>query len=255
LYNLVTIINPKAKGVPLRRLLALIFIICASQILNAKPTFTEYTTKLLSVEGRFATVKDSPDIYIGSSGIVTHAFDATTQTIVARVEVVEKKDGIAKLKFNVYKDLSQQAFPLPGILPQKGDKVILNYLYNRSLIVAPNFKVFKEITKHFKDIQWVHPDLMGAYLAKEYKPNPNREDFQKMCALNATSLIFFALDYHGYFVDCHDFKIIKKFKSARIKHVQLPFFTRVPDIESSWFNWGSGTIRDYTGHYENLLRN
>lgn len=239
----------------MHRLLALVFIFLSAQFINAKPLFTQYDTPLLSVDGRFATVKDSPEIFVGSSGVVLHAFDATTKTIVARVDVVEKKDGIAKLKFNVYKDLSQQAFPLPGILPEIGDKVILNYLYNRSLIVAPNFKIFQEITKHFKDIQWVHPDLMGAYLAKEYKPNPDREDFQKMCALNATSLIFFALDYNGYFVDCNNFQIIKKYKGASIKQVQLPFYTRVPGIESSWFNWGSGTISDYTGHYESLIRN
>lgn len=239
----------------MHRLLALIFIFLSAQFINAQPLFTQYDTQLLSVDGRFATVKDSPDIFLGSSGVVLHAFDSTTKTIVARVDVVEKKDGIAKLKFNVYKDLSQQAFPLPGILPEIGDKVILNYLYNRSLIVAPNFKIFQEITGHFKDIQWVHPDLMGAYLAKEYKPNPDRTDFQKMCALNATSLIFFALDYNGYFVDCNNFQIIKKYKGASIKQVQLPFYTRVPGIESSWFNWGSSTISDYTGHYESLIRN
>lgn len=238
----------------MHRLLALVFLILSTQILNAAPLFTEYNTNLLSVDGRFATIKDSPDIFVGSSGIVMHEFDAQHNTIVARVDVIEKKDGIAKVKFNIYKDLAQQAFPLPGLVPQKGDKIILNYLYNRALIVAPNFKIYKEITEHFSDIQWVHPDLMGAYLAKEYKPNPNREDFQKMCALNATALIFFALDYDGYFVDCNNFEVIKKFKGAPIKEVQLPFYTRVPDIESSWFNWGSGTISDYTSHYESLIR-
>lgn len=223
--------------------------------LQADALFEEYTTTLQSIDGRFATIQDSKDIYVGSSGIVMHAFDETTATVVARVDVVEKKDGIAKLRFDVYKMSAQNAFPIPGVLPAIGDKVILNYLYDRSLIIAPNQNVFKEITEHFKNIEWIHPDVVAAYLAKEFKPNPDKEDFQEVCKTNATSLIFFALDSNGYFVDCHNFQVVKKYKSARLNQIQLPFYTRVPNIESSWFQWESGQISDYNSHYSSLIRN
>jgi hypothetical protein len=245
----------KAKGVPLRNLLGLMIFILLTQTLQASSLFKEYTTQILSVDGRFATIKDSDDIFLGSSGIVTHKFDEETKTIVARVDVIEKKDGIAKIRFDVYKYSAQSAFPIPGILPSIGDNVTLNYLYDRSLLIAPNYDVYKEITTHFKGVQWVHPDLAGAYLAREFKPNPDREDFQEICRANVTSLIFFALDYNGYFVDCNNFRVIKEYKGSAIKKVQHPFYTRVPGIESSWLKWGSGDIGNYSQHYRNLIRN
>lgn len=239
----------------MRKLLALICVVLFTQIVNAKPLFSEYETTILSVDGRYATIKDSKDIFLSSSGIVMHSFDNSTSTIVARVDVVEKKDGIAKLRFDVYKMSAQSAFPIPGVLPSVGDKVILNYLYDRALIVAPNKKVFKEITSHFKNIEWIHPDISAAYLANNFKPNPEREDFQEICKANTTSLIFFALDYTGYFVDCHNFKVLKKYKGSRIQKVQVPFYTRVPDIETSWFLWNGGAqISDYSGHYKSIIR-
>jgi hypothetical protein len=230
-------------------------MILSTQFLNAQPLFSEYSTNILSIDGRFATIQDSDDIYLGSSGIVMHAFDESTKTIVARVDVVEKKDGIAKLRFDVYKLSAQSAFPIPGVLPEVGDKVTLNYLYDRALIVAPNQSVYKEITNHFKDIQWIHPDIVSASLAKNSTPNPNREDFQSICRTNSTSLIFFALDFSGYFVDCNNFQVIKEYKGAQISTIQLPFYSRVSTIECSWFNWGCEQISDYTSHYKALLRN
>ncbi len=216
--------------------------------------FKEYKTTILSSDGSTAVIKDSKDITIGSSGIVLHKFDNTTSTIVARADVISKNGKEAKIKFYVYDMLEQKALPIPGIAPKKGDKVILNYLYDRSLIVAPNYKVYKEITKHFKDMTWIHPDLMGAYLAKEYKPNPDRKTFHTMCKQNSTGVIFFALSNHGYFVDCNNFKVLKEYKSARVKRAQLPFYTRVRGIETTWFSFDSSYMSAYTNYYEKLIR-
>ncbi len=132
-----------------------------------------------------------------------------------------------KVKFRVYDMLEQDTLPLPKMMPKVGDKIVLNYLYDRALIVAPNYKVYKEIINHFKGITWVHPDILGAYLAKEYKPNPGREVFHEMCKQNSKGVIFFALSEYGYFVDCNNFRVLKKYRSAKIKKAQLPFYTRV----------------------------
>lgn len=75
----------------MRNLLGLMIFILLTQTLQASSLFKEYTTQILSVDGRFATIKDSDDIFLGSSGIVTHKFDEETKTIVARVDVIEKK--------------------------------------------------------------------------------------------------------------------------------------------------------------------
>ncbi len=221
--------------------------------LSANGLFKEYKSQILSITGDQAIINDSKDIVKGSSGIVVHKFNDDTSSIIARVDVINKSNGKATLRFSTYRALKQTALPLPGITPRVGDSVILNYLYNRALIVAPNYRIYNEITKHFKDITWVHPDIMGAYLAQEYKPNPNRKTFQKMCQQNVTSLIFFALNNEAVFVDCNNFQIIKEVKGGRIRTAQLPFYTRVKGIDTSWFNFSSSKMNSYSNYYKRLI--
>jgi hypothetical protein len=238
----------------LRKLLVIVTIFLLTQsFLNAKSLFNEFNTEILDINGRLATVHNSDDIVVGSSGIVTHTFKNGVSTIVARADVIKKDADKATIRFEVFKLSAQDAFPKPGILPAVGDKVTLNYLYDRALIVAPNYKVYKEVTDHFKSIEWVHPDIVAAYLAKTYRPNPDREVFQTVCKVNSASLIFFALNDHGYFVDCNNFKTIKTVKTGRIKQAQVPFYTRVKGIETSWLKWSGSEISDYNAHYRSVI--
>lgn len=232
----------------------LISTILFQTLLFAKPNiFEQYETNILSIEGRIGKIYDNENIVLGSSGIVMHRFDNQTNTIIARGVVVEK-DGIhATIRFKVFDALEQSAFPLPGILPQKGDKIILNYLYNRSLIVAPNEIIFQEVTSHFKDIEWIHPDIMAGYLASQNRPNPTQKHFKKMCHQNSAGLIFIALDGEGYFADCESFKILKTLKSGNIASYQVPFFNRVGKIDTYIFDIKNAPIQNYNYHYSKLL--
>ena len=238
----------------MRKLLVIIGIFLISwQSANAKSSFNEYRTEVLEINSRTAVIKTSDNIVVGSSGIVTHTFKNGISTIVARADVIKIDGDKATIKFEVYTLSTQVAFPKPGLLPAVGDTVTLNYLYNRALIVAPNFKVFKEVTKHFKNITWVHPDIVGAYLAKIFRPNPDEEIFKKVCEVNSVGIIFFALNDYGYFVDCNNFKTIKKVKTGRIKKAQAPFYTRVKGIETSWLKWGDDYITDYNAYYRKII--
>ena len=238
----------------MRKLLIVISMFLITwQSANAKPVFNEFSTEILEINGRNAIIKDSDDIVLGSSGIVTHTFKDGISTIVARADVIKKDGDKAIIRFDIYKLSTQVAFPKPGILPAVGDKVTLNYLYDRALIVAPNYKVYKEVTEHFKSIDWVHPDIVGAYLAKISRPNPDKEIFQKVCEINSTGLIFFALNNRGYFVDCSNFISVKEVKTGYIKKAQVPFYTRVKDIETSWFNWSSSKITSFNSYYRSVI--
>jgi len=235
----------------LRRAILIFSIIIST--LSANGLYNQYNTQILSIRGNKATIKNSRDIVIGSSGIVVHKFSDDTSSIVARVDVINKSGNKATVRFNIYKALRQPALPLPGISPSVGDKVILNYLYDRALIVAPNYKIYDEITKHFKNITWIHPDVMGAYLARQYRPNPDIKVFQTMCRQNVASLIFFALSNEAVFVDCNNFKIVKKLKGASVRTAQLPFYTRVKGIDTSWFDFSSKKMDSYSNYYKSLI--
>ncbi len=213
-----------------------------------------YFAKISSIDKNTAFIEDNDSIKIGSSGVVTHRFDDGIASIVARAIVIEKNGKMAKIRFEVFENLKQEAFPIPKILPQIGDEVELNFLYSRSLIVVPNEEIYKQIIEIFPNITFIHPDIVGAYLSYEYKPNPTRKDFRKMCNFGNAGLIFIALNKEAYFLDCLSFKILQKFKSGEVANYQLPFFTRVKDIKTIFYKLNSEKIIDYDEYYKSLIK-
>lgn len=230
-------------------LFILSFCFCAD--FDLKPT---YSLILNQDENGQAEITDNPNIVIGSSGVVLHKFDNGLNTIVARAVVIQKENGFAKIRFEVFSDLKQPALPLPNIKPQKGDEVILNFLYDRALAIVPNETIFHEITNAFTNVNFIHPNVVGAWLGVNYKPNPSRDDFRKICAQNAVGLIFIALDNEAVFADCRSFEILKSFKSGKISEYKLPFWSNVDKVESAFWNLSSYEIEDYNTHYKNLLK-
>lgn len=213
---------------------------------------SEYAAKIESIEDGVATIKDSADIVVGSSGVVVHTF-GVDESIIARASVISKQSGVAKVRFEVFDMLAQRAFPLPGVAPQVGDIVLLNYLYSRSLIVVPNKEIYDQVVAAFADMTFIHPDIVGAYLSYEYKPNPSRDDFRKMCANSGAGLIFIGLDQRGVFADCQSFKILKEFKTGEVEYYQLPFYTRVRDIDTIFWKLDGEHINNYDAYYDFLL--
>jgi len=232
--------------------LALSFLVLCT-FAQAQTLFKEYKTKVLETSDTQVVIADSPEIVIGASGVIKHSFDAKTTTIIARGDVVQKDGTKAVLKLAKFEMLSQGAFPEAGVKPVAGDEVIMNYLYDRALIVVPNANVFRDITKEYSDITWIHPDLVAAYLSKLYRPNPDQTIFRQACYQNTASLIFFGIKDQGYFVDCHNFNTIKTVKISNSGETQLPFYARVKDIETSWFSWSSSKISDYDSYYKTLI--
>ena len=214
----------------------------------------EYKAPLISVDEGVGTIIDSPSIVTGSSGVVMHRFDNIQSSIIARAVVTQKGGGFAKVRFEVFDALEQKALPLPGILPKSGDELILHYLYDRSLIVAPNKEIYSEVVGAFKGVTFIHPDIVGSYLSYEYKPNPSRDDFRKMCNQSAAGLIFIAMNNEAVFADCQSFEPLKRFQSGAVKYYQLPFYTRVKDIDTVFWKWGSEQISDFDRHYKALLK-
>lgn len=214
-----------------------------------------YVSKIDNSDSKFAFIKDSPSIIKGSSGIIIHTFDNGLSSIIARAVVIEKDGVRAKVRFEVFKNLSQDALPVTGILPKDGDFAILNYLYDRAIIVAPNEAVFNDVKNAFKNITFIHPDIVASYLSAKRIPKPAREDFRKACADNSAGLIFFALDDRGIFADCGSFEVIKEFKTQKAKYYQLPFYSNIKSIKKSIFDFtGSSKISNYNMYYSKMLK-
>lgn len=231
------------------------FLILFFSFLNgAEFDFKPYKTAIISVENGKALIPNNSNIEVGSSGIVIHKLNSTDETIIARA-VVENIDGMfAVIRFEMFNMLTQKAFPLPKLTPQAGDEVILNYLYDRSLIVVPNKEIYENITKAFPNMTFIHPDIVAAYLNINYKPNPTRDDFRHMCFQTASGVIFFAFNGVSYFVDCQSFEVLREFQSGEVTYYRLPFFSRVKDPQFPFFSFGVSRMKDFDKYYKKLIK-
>ena len=185
----------------------------------------------------------------GISGIVVHRFDDEHATIVARA-ILTAPD---RIRFEVFDALAQPNLPAPKILPQKGDLVILGYLYHRGAIIAPNYETYDAIQKRY-DLEWVHPDLFAAELAKAHHPAPTKEDFRTFCNKFALARIFVALKDHTDVVDCYSFDVIERLDlPSEGNETKLPFYTRIEKIPTSIFDFFSDEVKDYYSYYTKLV--
>ena len=216
-------------------------------------SFEPYQTNIVKLVGNEAVVADSPNVSVGSSGIVIHNFDSVHRTIITKA-VVTRKDGVNMyLKLYYYKDLNMDALPSYKIIPKVGDTVIFNYLYKRVLPVVPNKKAFDRLKQTFPRIDFIHPDLFAYQLAVDSNPTPKLSDFRHECANDDFGLLFFAIRDKGYFVDCTSFKVLGKIDFPTEGKKQKPFYTRIKDISAKFFGLGSDKMKDYDSYYEKLL--
>lgn len=223
--------------------------------LTAQTNFSAYKTTVSQVNKDIVKIADSNSFSIGSSGVIIHSFDSEHKTIIATVEVVEKKSGYAYLKYENFQGLKQSALPAYNITPKKGDEVILNFLYDRAMAIVPNKDILKYIIQKYSDIEWIHPDIFASKLVIDYSPVPEKEDFKKECTQDNFALLFFAIEDKGYFVDCNSFKVLHKIDLPQTKeNIRVPFYSRFKEIKGRMFGlMGGDGINDYNRYYKKML--
>ncbi len=228
----------------------------ASTLLFAGFDPSVYQTTLQDVTPKGATVPDR-DISVGSSGIVLHAFDDRHRTIIATAVVTSKKDGKLTLRFHKFDRLHQSALPEYKIAPQKGDIVILNYLYNRVLPIVPDAGHYQSFVTSHRSFEILHPDLFASALYFDHQPQPTRENFRESCVQNDLGLLYFAVGNEGHFVDCNSFKIVASEpleSPVDTQKAQKPFYSRVPEIKNRLGGiMGGESIGDYNLYYKTFL--
>ncbi|WP_082019387.1 plasminogen-binding N-terminal domain-containing protein [Campylobacter subantarcticus] len=229
----------------------ILLLCCFLAFLQAK-NFDLIQTKLEKVDDIYGYIKDDPRILLYSSGIVVHEID-TQKSIIARVGVIGRENGLVKLQFKVFDMLAQDAMPLPSVLPQVGDKIVLNYLYDRALIIAPDKSVYDFIAQKLNGIYFLHPDLFGAHMIQEYRQTPRRSDFRSFCSKNAVGLLVVALEKRAEVIDCQDFGKIEEISIPSAKSLQIPFYSRITGYKSDIFSLNDEAIGNYYVYYEKLI--
>lgn len=222
--------------------------------LNAFADFNFKTikTKLLDVDDMYGYIEDNPQITLHSSGVVVQSFEHS-KSIIARVSVVAKENNRAKLEFSTFADLEQDALPLPNVLPKQGDEVILNFLYDRALIIAPNEQSYEHIASSFKQMYFTHIDIFSAQLIRDSVLAPKRSDFRKFCADNAVGILAFALEGKALFVDCQNFNVLYETPIPQFTGTALPFYSRIDGYKRNFFDFNSIEVGDYYKYYTMLI--
>ncbi|MEA3331350.1 MAG: plasminogen-binding N-terminal domain-containing protein [Campylobacterota bacterium] len=195
-------------------------------------------------------------IDVGMSGFVVHNIAQNHSTILksAVVKSYDEQSQIATLELSEYDALRQNSLPNGKWHVEVGDMVVLAFGYTRGLLIAPSEDIYYRVTRATKHLQWIHPDIFATLLSFNGHPTPLREDFKKLALSTSVGLLFFYIEKKLYTVDSQSFKILNISDAPLVqKDVKPPFYTRVEEIEASWWGEGSDELESYAPHYYKLL--
>ncbi len=191
---------------------------------------------------------------VGTSGIVLHKINESYETILARVEVMANEANVTKLKVVAFEDLFQEALPKLKMKPSVGDRVRLEWMHDRVLLIAPSQESYQIVSSAQRDKSFVNSDLFAVKLSREGHPSPLKEDFQNFCADYNIGVVQLIIGKKLYKVDCYSFKVLERidvdFPDTETK---VPFYSRVKEINADWWGEGSDEITDYPAYYKKLL--
>lgn len=194
-------------------------------------------------------------IDVGVSGFIVHEISDGHKTILknALVKSYDKDSKMAKVEISDYAALSSSALPDGKWEVKVGDMAVLAFGYTRGLLIAPNEDIYYRVTKNSK-LQWVHPDIFATLLSFNGHPTPLRSDFEQMSVDSSVGLVFMFLENRVYTLDAKSFRILA-ITDAKLeqKETNLPFYTRVPEIDANWWGEGSDELEEYEPHYYELM--
>lgn len=214
-------------------------------------------SKVVSIDEENQTLTiNIKKVNVGMSGFVVHQFAQSHSSILNNVVVTSfnELNSTATLKMSKYNDLVHSALPKGKWKAHVGDDIILAFGYSRAVLIAPNEEVYYRITKSATSVQWVHPDLFTTILSFQGHPTPLKEDFERMAKVTTVGLYFFYLDERLYTLDARSFVILNISPAPLMQDsIQLPFYSRIKEIDAAWWGDGSDELEDYEPHYYELM--
>ncbi|WP_345970777.1 plasminogen-binding N-terminal domain-containing protein [Sulfurimonas sp. HSL1-6] len=209
----------------------------------------------VSAENETGTIKTAR-VEPGVSGFVVRHFTPEHSAIIANAVAEQYDDaaGILTVAFSEYSGLQQNSLPRGEWQPHAGDEVILAFAYTRGVLIAPTRAAYFKLTEQLGSVDWMHPDTLATYLSYRGHPTPLKEDLAGFCTVATTGLLFLYLDDTLFTLDCQSLSLLQMTEAGlSYDKPQLPFYTRVEEIDANWFGSGSGRLDAYEPHYLELL--
>ena len=212
-------------------------------------------TPLVRVEKNQAIVH-IPAIDVGVSGFIVRHFTDKHSAIISNaiVSSFNKETSEATLSLSEYDGLVQNSLPNGKWKPQKGDMAILAFAYERAFLIAPSETIYHNITSRIQNINWVHPDGFAAFLSYKGHPTPLAEDMQEYCSVASLGLIYLFSDNALFTIDCKSLTLLQITPAPmKVENQELPFYSRIENIEANWFGEGNDELEVYDPYYMQLL--
>jgi hypothetical protein len=225
-------------------------------IVKANFSIKPIGTKVENIENNRTTINQG-NLIVGQTGIVVHIYDNDKRQIVANAKVISSTNNSSVVEFFEFADLKQDALPTSIRKAEKGDVLVLNYMYNSSLLIAPTLDSFQTVRENFKLNNFLHSDIFAAKLKVDNNPYPTKEDIQKFAIQQNLGTIFFVLDNKIFIVDTKTFTVLQTYVYAyESNEKQKPFYTRVEEIEESIFDFSFFSDKkslSYDDYYKRIL--
>jgi hypothetical protein len=194
-------------------------------------------TKIDNIENNKTTINIG-NLIVGQSGIVVHIYDNDKRLVVSNAKVISSNANSSIVEFFKFDDLKQDAVPTSKREVSKNDVLVLNYMYNSSLLIAPNLNSFQAVRDNFKLNNFIHSDIFAAKLKVEHNPYPKKEDIQNFAIEQNLGTIFMVIENKVFILDTKTFTILDSYLiNYENKESIKPFYTRIEDIEETIFSW------------------
>ncbi|RXJ83424.1 plasminogen-binding N-terminal domain-containing protein [Arcobacter sp. CECT 8985] len=206
----------------------------SSNVTPGTLTFSPIKTSLTNVTKNSAIINIG-NLRIGQSGVVMKTYDNGKKIIIANAYVEATNDTSSKVKFLRFEGLKQDALPNSKSKVQENDTLILNYMYDKSLLIAPSQDAFIVARAKFRHNTFLHSDIFAAKLKTDREPLPSRTTIQKFAKDQNLGTIFIIISNKVYILDSKTFAILDTFTLAYnyLDTDVMPFYTRISGIEES----------------------
>jgi hypothetical protein len=219
-------------------------------------TFKAIGVKLTNIKNNKTTI-DVGNLIIGQSGVVIHIYDNDKRLIVANAQVIESNESTSIIKFTKFNDLVQNAIPTSSRNVKENDILVLNYLYTASLLIATNLDTFQTIRSNFKYNNFLHSDIFATKLKIDNTPYLTKKYIQEYAIAQNLGTIFIVANQNIYVLDTKTLKVLTSYKiSYDTNKTEMPFYTRVTDIETSNLDiefFSSKENLTYDEYYQKIL--
>ncbi len=195
---------------------------------------TKINTTITSINGNNITLS-KPLSRIGMSGVVIHKFDLRTETIVGYI--VQNHENTAKaIKGTI---ITHTSLPSVKNIYRVGDHVIGGYMYDNILLLAPNEKIYADITRN-SNKNWIHPDIYATFLSKNSQGIPTKENLEVFAKEYQVGLIYIIKKNSAILYDPISHNIVGKREfTTPVSNIKSPFYMRLKSIKSGLFSISS----------------